>query len=64
MGGSAGDPADGNLEMKGIQLRGAPMYLDMQVLDAANPVCPGPGSMRQMLLVHASCPSGCGQVQP
>ena len=36
-GGSAGDPADGNLEMKGIRLRGAPMYLDMQATTPLDP---------------------------
>ena len=36
-GGSAGDPADGHLEMKGIKLRGAPMYLDMQATTPLDP---------------------------
>ncbi|CAK0752039.1 Cysteine desulfurase, mitochondrial [Coccomyxa viridis] len=36
-GGSAGDPADSHLEMKGIKLRGAPMYLDMQATTPLDP---------------------------
>ena len=36
-GGSSGDPADTHLEMKGIQLRGAPMYLDMQATTPLDP---------------------------
>ena len=36
-GGSAGDPADSHLEMKGIRLRGAPMYLDMQATTPLDP---------------------------
>ena len=36
-GGSSGDPADTHMEMKGIQLRGAPMYLDMQATTPLDP---------------------------
>jgi hypothetical protein len=36
-GGSSGDPADTHLEMKGIRLRGAPMYLDMQATTPLDP---------------------------
>ena len=36
-GGSSGDPADTHVEMKGIQLRGAPMYLDMQATTPLDP---------------------------
>ena len=36
-GGSSGDPADSHIEMKGIRLRGAPMYLDMQATTPLDP---------------------------
>ncbi len=36
-GGSSGDPSDSNIEMKGIKLRGAPMYLDMQATTPLDP---------------------------
>ncbi|CAL8462376.1 g1909 [Coccomyxa elongata] len=36
-GGSSGDPAEGHIEMKGIRLRGAPMYLDMQATTPLDP---------------------------
>ena len=36
-GGSSGDPADSHIEMKGIHLRGAPMYLDMQATTPLDP---------------------------